>query len=122
MAVVPDYGGAEECDPLEFECNVRGFKCPDESAISCYGKKGLDIVESISISYAAFERDDHFGRNLGIILAFGVVRAADARVLPCCTVHASAARIASPSCCTASASPLIGASPCPWRRPGASST
>lgn len=72
MANVDDYAGAVECDPAtDPGCNDRGFMCPDLDPISCFGKKGLDIVESVGISYSAFTRDDHFARNLFILLGIG---------------------------------------------------
>lgn len=71
MTHVPDYEGAVECLPGELGCNDRGFYCPDQLPISCFGKKGLDIVESVGISYSAFSREDFFARNLGIILGIG---------------------------------------------------
>ena len=72
MARVDDYEGAVDCDQGTLGCNSRGFMCPDLDPISCFGKSGLDIVESVGISYNAFEREDYFARNLGIVLGIGV--------------------------------------------------
>jgi ABC-type multidrug transport system ATPase subunit len=88
MKDVPEYDGAELCtEPLRAErdpltgqpshpCGITQdieFWCPDEAPISCFGRTGPQILDSVGVNYSAFSSDDLYARNTGIVIAIGAV-------------------------------------------------
>ena len=55
-------------DPLSLvPCNPRGFYCPEAPPQSCFGTDGLDITDSVGVTYDVFTSEDLLWRHLGII-------------------------------------------------------
>jgi len=82
-----DYSGTEACTPgnttvvygpgnasASYLCDDRGFYCPgDVNGANCYGKTGDQILDSLSVQFTIFTSVNNTGRNIAIIIAFGVV-------------------------------------------------
>lgn len=81
MVVSPDYAGAISCvcemqvvpgtsgvvaplcltDPTDANslhpCNPKGFYCPTAPPQSCFGTSGLDITDSVGVTYDSFSSE-----------------------------------------------------------------
>lgn len=78
---LPDHAGTFTCTPGEAldaggVCTTQGFYCysdADPSGAVCYGKSGDQILNSLSVQFTIFGDEGHYGRNIGFIVAFGVL-------------------------------------------------
>jgi ABC-type multidrug transport system ATPase subunit len=81
----PDYDGAQDCTPGELMdnphgspiiCGQQAFFCSspsDPTGAVCYGRTGDQILNSLSLQFTIFGDEGHYARNLGLIVAFGVL-------------------------------------------------
>ena len=53
-------------------CNPKGYYCPRTPPQSCFGTDGLDIVDSVGVTYDVFTSEDLLVRNMGIVVGIGV--------------------------------------------------
>lgn len=78
---IADHEGVTYCTPGDAlphggVCTAQGFYCyseEDPSGAVCYGETGDQILESLSVQFTIFEAEGHYARNIGIIVAFGVL-------------------------------------------------
>jgi len=73
------YAGATPCTVGEITatgiCDGRGFYCSslnDPTGAVCFGETGDQILDSLSGQFTIFGSDPEIGRNIGLIVAFGV--------------------------------------------------
>ena len=82
MHDMPKHSGTIDCTPGDIVnatgnvCTSQGFYCysaDDPSGAVCYGETGDQILESLSVQFTIFESEGHYARNIGFIVAFGVL-------------------------------------------------
>jgi ABC-type multidrug transport system ATPase subunit len=82
MHDMPDHSGTVACVPGAIVnatgnvCTSQGFYCysaDDPSGAVCYGKDGDTILESLSVQFTIFGDEGHYARNIGFIIAFGIL-------------------------------------------------
>lgn len=74
----PDYEDALVCIPGEPTsvggvCNDQGFYCPSYSDLQCFGKTGLQQLESVSDTWRVINSSDTLATDLGVMALIGVV-------------------------------------------------
>ena len=75
---IPDYEDALVCIPGEPTsvggvCNDQGFYCPSHGDLQCFGRTGLQQLESVSDTYRVIDSSDTLATDLGVMALVGVV-------------------------------------------------